>query len=110
MKISLSDERLHDKGAFTARFYIERKERSDFNALIVDCVTSHYKTKLKGAVRIYLVIEGSGTFTINGKKEEAHRYDLFVISDGDIYEYEGQIKLFEFNIPATDSHNEEKIS
>ena len=34
----------------------------------------------------------------------------FIISDGDIYEYEGKMKVFEFNVPATDSDNEEKIS
>ena len=110
MKIPLSDDRLHDKGAFKARFYVEKKDRADFNALLVECVTGHYKTKLKNAARVYLVIEGNGTFTINGTRENAEPYDLFIISNGDIYEYHGEMKLFEFNVPATDSSNEEKIS
>jgi gentisate 1,2-dioxygenase len=65
---------------------------------------------LRGAVRAYLIVEGGGTFTINGKKEYAERYDLFVVSDGDVYEYEDEMKLFEFNIPAPDSENEEKLN
>ena len=109
MKIPLSDERLHDKGAFKARFYTEKKDRSDFNALLVDCITRHYKTRLKGAARMYLIVEGTGSFTINGKKEDADQYDLFIISDGDEYEYKGEMKLFEFNVPATDSSNEENL-
>jgi hypothetical protein len=109
MKISLKDADVHDKGSFKVSFYVAKKDRSDFNALLVDCVTDHYKTKLKGAARVYLIIDGSGTFTINDKKEIANQYDLFIISDGDEYSYEGTMKLFEFNIPATDSSNEEKI-
>jgi len=109
MKIPLSDNRLHDEGSFKARFYCEKKDRDDFNALLVECVTGHNKTKLKAAARTYLILEGSGTFTINDNKEEANQYDLFIISDGDTYEYEGAMKLFEFNVPATDSSNEEKL-
>ncbi len=109
MKIPLSDDRLHDKGDFQARFYVEKGDRIDFNALLVDCLTRHYKTKLKGAARMYLVLEGDGSFTVNGKKEVAQKYDLFILNDGDDYEYEGVMKLFEFNVPATDKSNEEKL-
>ena len=79
-------------------------------ALIVECITGHYRTKIKGASRMYLILEGSGTFTINGTKETAGQYDLFIISDGDVYEYEGAMKLFECNVPATDAGNEENLS
>ena len=110
MKIPFQKTELHDKGAFKAHFYVGKKDRPDFNALLVDCVTDHYKTKLNGAARVYFVIEGSGTFTINEKTESAERYDLFIIVDGDTYAYEGSMKLFEFNVPATDGSNEEKMN
>ena len=58
---------------------------------------------------MYLVLEGKGTFTINDDTSDAEVDDLFIISDGDVYEYEGKMKLFEFNIPATDESNEEKL-
>ena len=60
-------------------------------------------------MRAYLVLEGTGTFTINGIEEIAEQYDFFLISDGDVYEYMGKMKLFELNVPATDSSNEEKV-
>jgi hypothetical protein len=110
VKISLEETVSYDKGSFRARFYSEKKDRTDFNALLVECVTGHYQTKLKGATRVYLILEGSGTFTINGIKETAEQYDLFIISDGDVYEYEGAMKLFECNVPATDASNEENLS
>lgn len=109
MKIPLSQARFFDRQAFTGNVYIGKEHGKGFNALLVDCLTRHYKTRLKGSVRAYLVLGGSGSFTINGMKEAALPYDFFLISDGDEYEYEGSLKLFEFNVPATDSSNEEKL-
>ena len=57
------------------------------------------------ATRSYLVLEGSGTFTLNGESSEVKQGDLFVIPDGGEYEYEGEMKLFEFNVPGTTSEN-----
>ena len=109
MKIPFSQTRSFDREAFNGNVFVEKKDEKGFNALIVHCLTRHYKTKLNGAVRMYLVLEGEGTFTINEKKESAQKDDLFVISDGDVYEYKGEMNLFEFNIPATDSSNETKL-
>ena len=109
MKTSRKDARHFDREGFSGDIYVGKEDQKGFNALLVDCVTRHYKTKLTGAIRMYLVLEGSGTFTINDKKEIVERFDFFVISSGDVYEYEGKMKLFEFNVPATDSSNEEKL-
>jgi hypothetical protein len=109
MKISLKEAAFFDRADFTGNVYVGKEKAKGFNALFVTCITRHYKTKLQGAARAYLVLEGSGTFTIDGKKEPAEQYDFFLISDGQIYEYEGSMKLFEFNVPATDSGNEEKM-
>ncbi|MFA6520709.1 MAG: hypothetical protein WCT44_03860 [Candidatus Paceibacterota bacterium] len=108
MKISLNQAKFFDRGDFNGNKYLEGKDKG-FNALMVNCVTRHYKTKLKNATRAYLVIEGNGSFVINDKKDNAEPYDLFIITDGDVYEYEGQMKLLEFNVPATNSSNEEKL-
>jgi hypothetical protein len=109
MKIALNQTTFFDRGDFIGKVYIEGKDGKGFNALLVECLTRHYKTRLKNAARAYLIVEGSGTFTINNKKETAEPFDLFVISDGDEYEYEGKMKLFEFNVPATESSNEENL-
>jgi hypothetical protein len=110
MKISLAQAEFFDRTAFTGNVYVSKNDAKGFNALLVDCLTDHYKTKLSGASRAYLVLEGEGTFTINRKEETAEKYDFFLISDGDEYEYKGAMKLFEFNVPATDSSNEERFS
>ncbi len=109
MKVSLKQARFFDTGAFSGNVFIDKEDGKGFNALLVNCVTEHYKTRLKGATRIYVITEGSGTFTTNGEEKTAEPYDFFLIADGDIYEYKGKMKLLEFNIPATDSSNEEKV-
>ncbi len=109
MKISFNQATFFDRSDFNGRVYLKGEDGKGFNALLVECLTRHYKTKLKNAVRVYFVIEGNGTFTINNKKDTAIPYDLFIISDGDVYEYEGKMKMFEFNVPATNSSNEDKL-
>ncbi|HEY4513324.1 MAG TPA: AraC family ligand binding domain-containing protein [Candidatus Paceibacterota bacterium] len=109
MKISLNQTNFFDRTDFNGNVYVKAEDGKGFSALLVNCITSHYKTKLKNATRTYLVIEGAGTFTINDKTETANPGDMFIISDGDIYEYYGQMKLFEFNVPGTNSSNEEKL-
>jgi hypothetical protein len=109
MKISFSETTFFDREAFNGNLYVEKKDSKGFSALIVHCLTRHYKTKLKAATRMYLVLGGEGTFTINDEVQSAQKDDLFIISEGDIYEYEGEMKLFEFNIPATDRDNEERF-
>lgn len=109
MKIPLSKTESFDVGAFAGKIYRGKKHREGFNALLIICKTRHYKTKLLKATRVYVVVEGNGTFTINNKKHTAKPYDFFMIKNGQTYEYSGKMKLLEFNIPATGKSNEEKL-
>src|SRR5690348_11059615 len=109
MKISISQTKVHDKKDFVAKFYIEKNQNQNFNVLLVDSLKGHYKTRLKNATRLYFVIGGSGKFIVDGKSDLAEKDDLFIISAGETYEYFGEMRLLEINVPATDSSNEEKI-
>ena len=109
MKISLKDTTVFDLTDFKASFYVQKSDEKGFNALLVDCVTGHYKTRLTGSVRAYFVCEGSGTVTINDEEMPVEQYDFFLIESGDTYSYKGAMKLFEFNVPGTDAANEEKL-
>ncbi|MBV9159153.1 MAG: hypothetical protein JO019_00985 [Candidatus Kaiserbacteria bacterium] len=109
MKISWNERKISDHGDFIANFYVKKEDGKPFNALIVDVLKGHYKARLKGAARVYLVLDGKGTFTINETVLGVEQNDLIVIQDGDAYSYEGKMRLFEFNVPATDRDNEEKL-
>lgn len=109
MKISLNKTKQFITKDFSGRVYIDKKDNQGFNALEVTVHGQHYKTLLKHTTRMYLVLEGKGIFTIDKETTDVKKGDLYIISHGQTYSYEGSMKLFEFNVPATDETNEEDI-
>lgn len=87
-----------DTDGFSGDVYVKDEDKKGFNALRVSVNGKHPLKKLDESTRVYLVISGTGTFTINGKPEEVQPDNLYVIEPGDEYEYEGQMELFEFNV------------
>src|SRR3989338_5207934 len=84
MKIPLSKTEVHDKKDFVAKVYVTKSQDRPFNALLVEVLKRHYKVRLKNSTRLYFVIKGNGTFTVDGKKEKADLYDCFVIKHGQV--------------------------
>jgi gentisate 1,2-dioxygenase len=56
-----------------------------------------------------VVVEGQGEFEINERLFKAEPFDVFVIDSGQTYLYKGEMKLIEFNVPATDRSNYKKV-
>jgi mannose-6-phosphate isomerase-like protein (cupin superfamily) len=109
MKIQLKDAAIKDKGDYVAKFFLNKTQSEDVSIIFVECRRRHYKTMMKGAKRMYFILDGTGTFTINDKTEQIARHDLFVITDGETYEYEGQMNMLEINVPATDKSHYENL-
>lgn len=109
LKISSGQTTHIDKEGFSVDFYIQKEKNSDFSALIVDVHGRHYRTKMKGVKRVYFVIKGKGTFTLDHETHQVQKGDMYIIEDGHEYEYEGQMKLFEFNIPAAGLENSKNL-
>ena len=108
-KISLKDAFHFEREGFSGDVFVGTDQGSGYNALLVDVHGRHYRTGIKGATRNYLVVEGEGTFTLDGEVHQVQIGDLYVIPDGHDYEYEGKMKLFEFNIPGTTRANETNL-
>lgn len=104
-KIALDSARHFERDGFSGDVYVEPDAGFGFSALHVDVHGRHPLKQMVDATRSYLILEGSGTFTLNGEKSEVKKGDLFVIPDGGEYEYEGQMELFELNVPGTTSEN-----
>ena len=101
MKISLGELTHENKSDYIVSHFIKKEQQTDFSIVFVECITGHYKTKLKHAKRIYFILEGSGNFIIDETSYDAKQYDLFIIESMSIYEYKGKMKMIEFNVPAT---------
>lgn len=108
-KIPLDKTVYLDKGEFSVNHYIQTEAGLGFNALMVTVKGRRYKTRIKDITRVYLVVEGEGTFTLDGETEAVKKGDLFVIKNGHDYLYEGSMTLFEFNVPGATPANQENI-
>jgi len=109
MRIRAADAEHFDVGDFRGILYLDKKTNPAYNVLLIECVKRHFKMRLKDATRAYFVVKGSGAFVINDERIAVEPQDVVVVKDGDVFEYEGVMTLFEFNIPATDERNEERL-
>lgn len=108
-KIPLSDTQNFDREGFSGQVYIPPQANAGFNALMVDVHGSHPRKRMVDTTRVYLVMEGSGTFTLGENVNGVQKGDLFVIPPGGEYEYEGQMQLFEFNVSPDNSFKDETL-
>ena len=101
-----SEEREHFvRSGFSGDIYVEPKDDLGFSALMVDVFDSHPLKQMVGATRSYLVLSGVGKFQLNGEGFDVGEGDLIIIPDGGVYKYQGIMRLFELNVPATTSAN-----
>lgn len=108
-KIPFAETQHFDREGFSGDVYVKPEDGFGYSALNVDVHGSHLLTKMVDATRSYYVREGTGTFTLDGVASEVKEGDLFVIPNGGIYEYQGEMKLLEFNVPGTTSANAIKL-
>lgn len=104
-KISFSETERFDREGFSGNNYVKPEDGLGYSALAVDVHGAHPLKQMVGATRTYYVREGTGTFTLDGVTQDVKEGDLMIIPDGGKYEYQGNMKLFEFNVPGTTSAN-----
>lgn len=104
-KISLDETEHFEREGFEGRHYVKADERLGFSFILVDLNGKHPLKRMVGATRSYFVIDGEGTFTLNGITSKAKEGDFYIIPDGAEYSYQGEMTLGEFNVPGTTSTN-----
>lgn len=102
-KITLDETQAFDAGGFSGQVYVKNEENVGFNALLVTVNGRHPKKKMVDTVRNYYVIEGKGTFILDGTSHQVKPGDLFIVGAGHEYEYSGSMRLFEFNVSPDNS-------
>jgi mannose-6-phosphate isomerase-like protein (cupin superfamily) len=75
-------------------------EIPELGTAIVTVTGPRGKTKLTRSHIAYFVVSGEGSFFIDGKSYPAKPEDVFVIPPRVIYNYDGNMKLFEALTPA----------
>lgn len=108
-KIPLKDTVKFQRSGFDGHIYIQTDDKAGFNALLIDVHGSHPKKLMVDTTRIYYVVEGEGSFIIDGEVHQVDKDNLFIIPAGHEYEYEGNMKLFEVNISPDNSFKDQKL-
>ncbi len=109
MFFTLAEAKKVDQEGFTAFLYNEKSRIPAYNAVYVDVRGAHDKEYVKTSHRVYFVIEGTGTFTVDDETRDVQTGDVIAIPPKTPYSYEGKMKLFEINFPATDSSDAVKV-
>ena len=106
MLFKLKDAKKIKRKGFTAFLYNSKAEFPVLNTVYGDCFESHEKVYVKNSYRLYFILEGKGTFLVGKKKFKVKPTDVVVIPPRTEYSYQGKMKLFEANFPATGSEDE----
>jgi len=86
--------------------------KSDFenaSAAYFEVDGSHGKVKTTKSDRVYLVLEGSGEFIIDGKVIQVEKMDVIIVPKNTPYDYKGKMKLFLVHCPAFNQDAEAKL-
>lgn len=96
-----------DREGFSGDVYVPGDARKGFNALRVEVRGKHPRKRMIDTTRVYFVVDGGGTFTINEESSKVEKHDLYIVEPGSEYEYSGNMTLFEFNISPDNSFKDE---
>ena len=99
-----------EREGFSGDVLVPKEAEMGFTALQVNVDGAHpLKQILKGNTRSYFVVDGEGTFMLDGEPQAVNKGDLVVIPAGSQYEYQGTMTLFEFNVSPGNSFRDKKI-
>lgn len=87
-------ERTGFAGASAARIYVDG---------------SHGTVYSEVSDRVYLVLEGSGYFEIEGERVTVNKDDVVIVPKMTKYDYHGKMELFLVHTPAFDRTKEHRV-
>ena len=99
-----------ERPGFDGQILVDGSENRGFSSLIIQVHGEHPpKRMLEDTTRTYFVLEGSGSFSLDGIRKTVEKGELVVIEPDGEYQYEGEMSLLETNISATNIFKELKL-
>ncbi len=80
-----------------------KEDFEDASAAYFEVTGSHGQVRSKSSNRVYYILEGEGTFDINGKTETVKTSDVVIVPKNTPYDYKATspvMKLFLVHAPA----------
>ena len=76
---------------------------------IIEVNGDHEKVREKECTFFYLVLEGKGSFEIEGKTEKCRKGDLVAIPQKSVFKYSGKMKMLLVTVPWWYPEQEETL-
>ena len=111
-KVKVEDITPFERSGFQGFPQVTLEQGLGFSALTIWVDGSHPRKRMLEGTRTYYVASPlpRGTFTLDDEVHEVQEGDLFVVPEGGEYSYQGDMTLFEVNIPsATGAVRDEKL-
>lgn len=99
-KVTVDEAERFERPGFQGFIQVPTERGLGFSALTIWVNGEHPRKRIVEGTRTYYVVEGNGTFTLDDEVHTVGEGDLFVIPEGGEYNYEGEMALFEMNIPS----------
>jgi len=107
MKFTLKDSESFEKHGIKLNVYASNKEMPEANTCLIDCKEGHFEEFYdKKSTYIYYILEGKGTFYLNGKSTEVKATDVIVVKPNTKIYYIGKMKILLTVTPAWKEENE----
>jgi mannose-6-phosphate isomerase-like protein (cupin superfamily) len=99
-----------EKVGICGKIFDTRELGSEVEFTIVETEKGH-ETKIKenGCIFAYYILEGNGSFEIEGETEECREGDLVFIPKGEAFRYFGKMKLLLVSAPWWSVEQEETL-
>jgi mannose-6-phosphate isomerase-like protein (cupin superfamily) len=99
-----------DKVGIRGKIFPSRELSNKAGFVLINTQAGHETTIIEHESDfIYYVLEGSGFFEVNDKKEECSAGDLVVIPAGSKFTYKGKLKMLLVNTPPWREEQEETL-
>ncbi len=106
MKFKLKDAYKFGWKGLKGWAYNSKDDFRNASAAYFEISGTHGRTKSKISDRIYLVLDGSGKFTIGEKTIQVKKMDVIIVPKNTPYDYKGKMKLYLVHSPAFDQSKE----
>jgi hypothetical protein len=100
--VKIDDVQPFERPGFQGLPQVTLEQGLGFSALTIWVEGNHPRKRMLEGTRTYYVADANpkGTFTLGNEVREVEEGDLFVIPEGGEYSYQGDMTLFEVNIPS----------
>ncbi len=109
MKFQLQNASEFGRDELKVKAYNSRNEFPHLSASMLEINGRHGRSQSLLSDRLYLILEGKGTFTVGDDTVQVAPFDVIIVPRGATYDCEGTLRIFMVHAPAYDGQFDVKL-